>query len=65
MRVVRERGCNPGDIEPLTGIDDGQGFLKVGLVINDPKAEVENDSSSRSKYSEVSINALTHLGINY
>ena len=56
MRVLRSRGANPGEVVPLTGKDGGQGFLKVGLVVNEPKEDSELDQGGRSKYVEVCSN---------
>ena len=53
LRVIKSRGLNPGEIEPLTGLDDGQGFLKIALVVVDPDDDSEKEKGSRCKYSEV------------
>ena len=55
MRVIKARGLNPGEVEPLTGIDSGQGFLKVGMIINDLEENDEPEEGTRAKYSEVKI----------
>ena len=55
MRVMRARGSNPGEVEPLTGIDGGQGFLKVGLVLNEPTEDTQAGVGERSKYHQVCV----------
>ena len=52
MRVTRARGFNPGEVEALTGLDDGQGLLKVAMVENDEDDKTK-DNEGRSKYTEV------------
>lgn len=53
MRVIRSRGSNPGEVEALTGLDDGQGFLKVAFVVVDKEQDTVREKGERSKYSEV------------
>ena len=55
MRVIRERGANPGDVEAVTGIDDGQGFLKVAIIMIDTKEDEVKQEGDIAKYSEVCI----------
>ena len=49
MKVIRERGVNPGEVEAITGIDDGQGFLKVGMVVIDAKEDEDKQEGGRAK----------------
>ena len=51
--VIHERALNPHSTVVLTGMDDGQGFCKIGVLFLD-KAN-EEVPTGRSKYSEVNI----------
>jgi hypothetical protein len=49
--VITERGLNPHTTVVLTGMDDGQGFCKVGALFLDKTSDATK--TGRSKYSEV------------
>ena len=51
MKVIRERRANPGEVEAITGMDDGQGFLKVAMVVIDAKEDEIKQVGGRAKYS--------------
>ena len=51
--VIDERALNPHSTVVLTGMDDGQGFCKVGVLFLDK--DKEDTATGRSKYSEVKI----------
>ena len=52
LRTIQSRGLDHGQVEPLIGVDGGQGFLKIGLILNE--CQVGEDSrGERSKYTEV------------
>ena len=52
MKVIRERRPNPGEDEVITGMDNGQGFLKVAMVVIDAKEDENKQEGGRAKYSE-------------
>ena len=52
LRTIQSRGLDHSQVEPLIGVDGGQGFLKVGLILNECQT-VEESKGKRSKYSEV------------
>ena len=52
LRTIQSRGLDHSQVEPLIGVDGGQGFLKVGLILNECQTE-EESKGERSKYSEV------------
>ena len=57
--VLRERGMNPSTSVILTGMDDGQGFCKIGVVFLDTEGDLAEDS--RAKYSEVNKTLNLHF----
>ena len=53
LNVVQARQVEMVNLEPLIGIDGGQGFLKVGLILVETENGPTSPTGERSKYSEV------------
>ena len=49
-RVLRERGLSPSSTDVHIGMDGGQGWLKLGLILTDRSKDI---TTARASYSEV------------
>ena len=49
MHLIHARNLNPGDVQVLVGLDDGQGFNKIGFTLIDCGKEVVEGRTKKSQ----------------
>ena len=47
MHFIHARGLDPGKVQVLVGLDDGQKFNKIGFVLKDIENEEEDTDRVR------------------
>ena len=49
MQLILARGLNPGDVQVLVGLDDGQGFNKIAFTLIEKEKDEKDGRSRRSE----------------